>query len=54
MTTLIQIIKERIIHEWRLTVAAFYPSELWRCLVQAAKDTWEDIKELVRDADNQP
>jgi hypothetical protein len=51
MTTLIQIIKERIIREWRLTLAELYPPELWRMLVQAAKDTWKDIKELLQDAD---
>jgi len=52
MTTLIQIIKERIIREWRLTLAEFYPSELWRMLVQAAKDTWMDLKEIIKQSDN--
>jgi hypothetical protein len=37
-----------------MTLAELDPRELWRILVQAAKDTWRDIKELVKDADNQP
>jgi len=36
------------------TLAELYPPELWRLLVQAAKETWKDIKELLKDADNQP
>ena len=47
-------LKSLIAHEWRLTVAEVWPPDLWRMLVQAAKDTVKDIKELVKDADNQP
>lgn len=51
---LLHLIKSRILREWRMTLAELDPRELWRILVQAAKDTWRDIKELVKDADNQP
>ncbi len=44
-------IKARILHEWHMTLAELWPPVLWRLLVQGAKDTWRDIKELVRDAD---
>lgn len=52
--TLIQIIKARILREWRLTLAELDQRALWRMLVQAARDTVQDIKELVKDADNHP
>jgi hypothetical protein len=37
MTTLIQIIKERIIREWRLTLAELYPPELCRRVKELEK-----------------